>query len=66
MATPLDSFTPEELVLIAPLVAIALAEPLLNADALLLASFLSNISSGMFLFVTKRGRDTVPDEPSLL
>lgn len=64
MAQTLSSFTAEELPALAMVFALALAEPLSDADALLLASFISTISSNIGLFVTRRSServDVIPD-----
>ncbi len=65
MAQTLNSFTAEELLALAMVFALALAEPMGDEDALLLASFLSTISSDIGLFVTRRSRETVEEVPNV-
>lgn len=57
MAQTLTSFTAEELPALALVFALALAEPMSDEDALLLASFLSTIGSDIGLFVSRRSRE---------
>ena len=63
MTSPLLSFTAEELPALALVFALALAEPMSDDDALLLASFLSTISADIGLFVTRRSI-TEPSSPT--
>ena len=65
-AFPLRNFSPEELTLLAPLIGIALAQSLNDDDALLLGSFISNISSAIGLFVTQRSHETVEEIPGIV
>lgn len=68
MATVLDRFTPEEIVLVASAIAISICEDLSNEDATRLALFISNVSSSMGLFVDARARAAASpeDKPGLL
>lgn len=64
MALPLSSFTPAELPALALVFGLALAEPLDDDDALLLASFISTISSNIVLFVTQRSNNFESAQPT--
>jgi hypothetical protein len=64
MATVLDSFSPEEIVLAAALFAFTIASDHSDADATLIAFFLSTISSDLGLLIDKRARERAAQEPS--
>ena len=68
MAAILDRFTPEEIVLVASIIAITICEDLDDDDATHLAFFISNVSSSIGLFVNARARAAAPsgDEPGLV
>jgi hypothetical protein len=64
MAIFLDNYSEEELVFLAATIALALAEPITDDDALQLASFISTISSNMVLFAARRGKVALPEPPA--
>jgi hypothetical protein len=59
------AFTPEEIVLVASLFAIALASDMSDADAESLAFFLSTIASNIGLFIDRRSRERIPQIPGI-
>jgi hypothetical protein len=60
-----DGITPEEIVLIASIFAIALASDLSDDNATSLAFFFSTVGGNMGLFIDRRGRERLPRIPGL-
>jgi hypothetical protein len=59
------SFTPEEIVLLASVIAITLASELSDANASSLAFLFSTIGSNIGLFIDRRSNERVPQIPGL-